>query len=50
MGEFNDKIEAEFDPPRKWVLSRALTYRNWHIDVKALEKIGVECPAHRITC
>ena len=50
MGEFNDKIEAEFNPPRKWVLSRALTYRNWHIDVKALEKIGVECPAHRITC
>ena len=50
MGEFNDKIEAEFDPPRKWVLSRALTYRDWHIDVKALEKIGVECPAHRITC
>jgi hypothetical protein len=50
MGEFNDKIEAEFDPPRKWILSRALSYRNWHIDVKALEKIGVECPAHRITC
>ena len=50
MGEFNDKIEAEFDPPRKWILSRALTYRDWHIDVKALEKIGVECPAHRITC
>ena len=50
MGTFNDKIEAEFNPPRKWVLSRALTYRNWHIDVKALEKIGVECPAHRITC
>ena len=37
MGEFNDKIEAEFNPPRKWVLSRALTYRDWHIDVKALE-------------
>ena len=50
MGEFNDKIEAEFNPPRKWVLSRALTYRDWHIDVKALEKVGVECPAHRITC
>ena len=50
MGEFNDKIEAEFNPPRKWVLSRALAYRNWHIDVKALEKVGVECPAHRITC
>jgi len=50
MGTFNDKIEAEFNPPRKWILSRSLTYRNEKIDVKALEKIGVECPAHRITC
>ena len=47
---FNNKIEAEFNPPRKWVLSRALTYRDQNIDVKALEKIGVECPAHKITC
>ena len=50
MGKFNNKIEAEFDPPRKWILSRALTYRNDKIDVKALEKIGVECPMHKITC
>ena len=50
MGKFNDKIEAEFDPPRKWILSRALTYRNDKIDVKALEKIGVKCPMHRIAC
>ena len=50
MGMFNNKIEAEFNPPRKWVLSRALTYRDQNIDVKALEKIGVECPAHKITC
>ena len=50
MGKFNNKIEAEFNPPRKWVLSRALTYRNDKIDVKALEKIGVECLMHRITC
>ena len=50
MGKFNNKIEAEFNPPRKWILSRALTYRNDKIDVKALERIGVECPMHRITC
>ena len=50
MGKFNNKIQAEFNPPRKWILSRALTYRNDKIDVKALEKIGVECPMHRITC
>lgn len=41
MGTFNDKIEAEFDPPRKWILSRALTYTNPDIDEDALELVGV---------
>ena len=41
MGTFNDKIEAEFDPPRKWILSRALTYTNSDIDEDALELVGV---------
>ena len=41
MGTFNDKIEAEFDPPRKWILSRALTYTNPDIDEDALELDGV---------
>ena len=50
MGKFNNKISAEYNPPRKWVLERALSYRDQNIDVDALEKIGVECPAHRITC
>ena len=50
MGKFNNKISAEYKPPRKWVLERALSYRDQNIDVDALEKIGVECPAHRITC
>ena len=31
MGKFNDRIEAEFDPPRKWILSRALSYQ-WDYD------------------
>ena len=50
MGKFNNKISAEYNPPRKWVLERALSYRDQNIDVDALEKIGVKCPAHRITC
>jgi len=50
MGKFNNKIEAEFEPPKKWILSRALSYQNDEIDVEALEKIGVKCPANRITC
>ena len=48
MGEFNDKIEAEFNPPRKWVLSRALTYKNPDIDEDALERIGVEIKRSKI--
>jgi hypothetical protein len=50
MGSFNNKISAEFDPPRKWILERALSYQNEEIDIDSLEKVGVKCPAHRITC
>ena len=50
MGKFNNKIEAEFNPPRKWVLSRALSYKNEDIDVKALADVVVYVKSHRITC
>ena len=49
MGKFNNKIEAEFDPPRKWILSRALTYTNVDIDEDALERVGVKVVGSRIT-
>lgn len=49
MGKFNNKISAEFHPPRKWILERALSYKNEDIDVDALELIGVKCPSHRIS-
>ena len=49
MGEFNDKIEAEFNPPRKWVLERALSYTNPDIDEDALERVGVKVIGSRIT-
>ena len=49
MGKFNSKIEAEFDPPRKWVLSRALTYTNSDIDEDALKHVGVEVKGSKIT-
>ena len=49
MGEFNDKIEAEFNPPRKWVLSRPLTYTNPDIDEDALERVGVEIKGCKIS-
>ena len=49
MGEFNNKIEAEFDPPRKWILSRALTYTNPDIDADALECVGVKVVGSKIS-
>ncbi len=49
MGKFNNKIEAEFDPPRKWILSRALTYTNPDIDEDALERVGVKVIGSKIT-
>mgnify|MGYP000719379960 FL=1 len=48
MGMFNNKIEAEFDPPRKWVLSRALTYTNPDIDKDALKRVGVSAQGFEI--
>ena len=42
MGKFNSKISAEFNPPRQWILERALSYKNEDIDVdvrKALKLI-----------
>ena len=51
MGKFNDKIEAEFDPPRKWVLSRALSYQwdyNADVDEDALKAIGLSVDQHKI--
>ena len=50
MGAFNNKISAEFDPPRKWILERALSYKNDDIDMTPLERVGIKCPANKITC
>ena len=48
MGKFNNKIEAEFNPPRKWILSRMLTYTNVEIDEDALERVGVKVKGSKI--
>ena len=49
MGKFNNKISAEFHPPRKWVLERSLTYTNPDINEDALERVGVEVKGSKIT-
>jgi len=50
MGTFNDKIEAEFNPPKKWALSRSLSYQNTEMDLAPLELVGVSIKGHRIKC
>ena len=50
MGTFNNKIEAEFTPPKKWVLSRMLSYQNYDIDMSALEAVDVKTDANKIKC
>jgi hypothetical protein len=50
MGKFNNKISAEFHPPKKWILERALSYQNVEMEASKLEAVGVKCPANKITC
>ena len=50
MGKFNNKIEAEFSPPKTWELSRALSYQNDEMEESPLQAVGIKCPASRITC
>ena len=45
MGKFNNKIMAEFNPPRKWVLGRDLSYTTSDLsveDIKSLLAVGVK--------
>ena len=48
MGKFNNKISAEYNPPRKWILSRVLTYTNTDIDVDSLRAVGLSIDEHKI--
>jgi len=45
MGKYNNKIMAEFNPPRKWVLGRDLSYTTdqlTQMDIDVLKLIGVK--------
>jgi hypothetical protein len=51
MGEYNNKIMAEFNPPRKWILGRDLSYATEALDsedVNALKQIGVNIDKKQI--
>ena len=49
MGKFNNKISAEYNPPRKWILVRALSYTNPDINETALETVGISIKGSRVT-
>ena len=45
MGQFNAKIMAEFNPPRKWILGRDLSYTTKDLtveEIKVLKGVGVK--------
>ena len=45
MGTFNNKIMAEFNPPRKWVLGRDLSYTSPDLtvdEIASLKGVGVK--------
>jgi len=51
MGEYNNKIMAEFNPPKKWVLGRELSYTTEGLtteDVEALRGVGIETTKEQI--
>ena len=51
MGKFNNKISAEFHPPKKWILERALSYQNAYINEEHLKAVGVNITtSDKITC
>ena len=50
MGKFNNKISAEFHPPRKWVLERMLSYKSDEIDTASLQAVGLGGKEHEVKC
>ena len=50
MGKFNNKISAEFHPPRKWILERMLSYKSDEIDTASMQAIGLGGKEHEVKC
>ena len=50
MGKFNNKISAEYHPPRKWILERALSYTNDDIKSEALTAVGLGGKEKEVKC
>jgi hypothetical protein len=50
MGKYNNKISAEYHPPRKWILERALSYTNDDIKSEALTAVGLGGKEKEVKC
>jgi hypothetical protein len=50
MGKYNGKVSAQYNPPRKWVLEKPLSYTNQYMDVPALQAVGVDVKKLTVTC
>jgi len=51
MGKFTNKIVAEFNPPRKWIMEEALGYKTdlTEVEESYLSHVGVSIKARTIT-
>ena len=51
MGKFSQKIVAEYNPPRKWIMEEPLSYITdlEETELRSLELVGVEIRGKRIT-
>ena len=54
MGEFNNKISAEFTPPKTWVLEKSLSFITEDLtesEINCLKEVGANiADTGRITC
>ena len=54
MGEFNDKIHAEFTPPNTWVLEKSLSFKTKDLTetgINILIEVGANIDKRgRVTC
>ena len=51
MGKFSQKIVAEYNPPRKWIMEEPLSYITDldETELRCLELVGVEVRGKKIT-
>lgn len=50
MGKYNGKVSAQYNPPRKWILEKPLSYTNQYMDVSSLGAVGIRVKELTVTC